>query len=252
MAILITGASSGIGAALAGRMAAPGVHLSLWGRDAARLDEVARRARAAGASVDLVRLDLADPGQAARAAEAADDAHAFDTVILAAGRGGMREAGRLTEEPAEVARIAAVNLAAPMALASALAARMAARGGGRIALVGSAAAFVPLPQAPAYAASKAGLAVFASGLRLALTGSGVSVTLISPGFVDTPMSQGLYCPKPFLMTADRAASLIVAAVERRTRHAIFPWPFALLPLIVWLTPAFVRDRLLLRLQARPL
>ena len=252
MAILITGASSGIGAALAIRLAAPGAHLSLWGRDAARLAGVAQRARAAGATVDLVLLDLGDTGQAVRAAEAADDAMEFDTLILAAGRGGMRPPGQVTENPAEVARISAVNLAAPMALASLLAARMAARGGGRIALVGSAAAFVPLPQAPAYAASKAGLAVFANGLRLALAGRGVSVTLISPGFVDTPMSQGLDCPKPFLMTADRAAARIVTALERRTPHAIFPWPFALLPFILWLAPHFVRDRLLMRMRARPM
>lgn len=252
MAILITGASSGIGAAVALRYAAPGVSLSLWGRDAARLAAVAARAREAGASVAIVAVDIADSAEAVRLAEAADDAEPFDVAILAAGRGGVRAAGQLTEDAGEVVLITAVNLAAPAAMASALAGRMAARGSGRIALIGSTAAFFPLPQAPAYSASKAGLAVFASALRLAVQSRGVSITLVSPGFVDTPMSQGLRTAKPFLISADKAAGLIVAAVQRRTRHVILPWQFALLPLISWLVPVFLRDRILLRLDARPM
>ncbi len=252
MAILITGASSGIGAAVAMRYAAPGVRLSLWGRDTARLAAVAAQAREAGASVGTIAVDLADAAGAALLAEAADDADPFDVAILAAGRGGVRKAGQLTEDAGEVALITAVNLAAPAAMATALAARMAARGGGRIALIGSTAGFFPLPQAPAYSASKAGLAVFASALRLGVEPRGVSVTLVSPGFVDTPMSQGLRTAKPFLISADKAAILIIAAVQRRMRHVILPWPFALLPLISYLVPSFVRDRLLLRLDAHPM
>jgi len=252
LAILVTGASSGIGAALVVRYAAPGVHLSLWGRDAARLALVAEQARGAGATVGIVAVELADIADAVRAAKAADDTTPFDLVILAAGRGGVRAADRLVEDPGEVARIMAVNLAAPAAMATALAGRMAARGGGRIALIGSTAGFFPLPQAPAYAASKAGLGVFASALRLAVAGHGVSVTLVSPGFVDTPMSQGVRTPKPFLMSADKAAALIVAGVRRRARHVILPWPFAVLPVLAWMIPGFVRDRVLVRLDARPM
>lgn len=245
--ILITGASSGIGAAIAARYAAPGIHLSLWGRDNARLSDVAARAQASGASVSVTALDLADAARVVGLLEAEDDARPIDVAILAAGRGGTRAAGEVTEDPMEVMRVAAVNFAAPVAMASALAGRMAARGAGRIALIGSAAAFFPLPQAPAYSASKAGLAMFADALRLSVARHGVAVTLVSPGFIDTPMSQGLGRARPFLVSADRAAVLVMAAVERRAAHAIFPRPFALLPLLSWATPAWLRNRLLARL-----
>ena len=249
---LITGASSGIGAALALRCAAPGARLSLWGRDPARLHAVAERARAAGAEVAETVLDLGDAAGAVARAEAADDRHPFDTAILAAGRGGVRPAGLVTEAADEAARIAAVNFLAPVAMATALAGRMAVRGRGRIALIGSTAAFFPLPQAPAYAASKAGLAVFARALRLGVAASGVGVTLVSPGFIDTPMSRGIDTAKPFLMPADAAAARIVAAIGRNKAHVIFPRPFALLPVVGWLMPPFMRDRLLMRLGARPM
>lgn len=126
-----------------------------------------------------------------------------------------------------------------------LAGRMAAGGQGHIALIGSAAAFHALPFAAASA--KAGLARFAQALRLSMAAHGVSVTLVSPGFIDTAAGQKVPGPKPFLMHPSDVAARIAKAIAHRQVHLILPWPFALLRLMERLLPACLRARLLLSL-----
>jgi len=242
--VLITGASGGLGLALARVYAAPGCTLVLWGRDRARLEAVAALCRDAGAEAAIRMLDLTDLSAAMAAIEAEDAAGAIDLAIFAAGLGDIRAAGALVEDAAQVARLAIVNFVAPSAMASALAARMAARGRGRIVLVGSAAAFHALPFASGYAGSKAGLARFADALRIGVARHGVAVTLVSPGFFATAAGRTTPGPTPFLMTADVAAARIARAAERRRAHAIMPWPFAVLRLVDRALPRGLRDRLL--------
>ena len=226
--ILITGASSGIGAALARHYAAPGRRLLLWGRDQARLDAVAVACRARGAEAQTRSIDLAAPGAARAALASDDDAHEFDLAVLAAGLGDIRPDGASTERPELVMELGAVNFTTPAVMATLLAGRMAARDGGRIGLIGSVAAFHDLPYAPAYAGSKAGLTRFAAALRLGVRAHGVSVTLASPGFVDTPMSQRLDCAKPFLLDVEVAAARIARAIDGGRAHLVLPWPFSVL------------------------
>lgn len=245
--ILITGASGALGGALATTMARPGIRLLLWGRDAGRLAAVATRCRAAGAGVEQRLVDLADV-PAAVAALAADDAEgAIDSALLVAGRGDAMPAGAIVEPAKQVALLATVNFAGPAAMAATLAERMMARGGGRILLVGSAAAFHALPQAPAYAASKAGLARFAEALRIAVAPHGVVVTLVSPGFIDW-VGGGRPVPRALLLPLDTAARRILAAFDSGVGHAIIPRRFALLRLLDRLLPGFARDALLRRLR----
>ncbi len=247
--VLVTGASSGIGAALALFYARPGRHLVLWGRSAARLDLVASRCRAAGSAVSVRQIDLAH-GPTALAAAAEDDLrHPIDLAILAAGLGDIRQRGNTTENPETVLELAQVNFATPAALATLLARRMGARGGGRIALLGSAAAFHDLPQAAAYAGSKAGLARFATALRLGVQDLGVGIVLISPGFIDTPMSRRVRAFKPFLMSAERAAGLIGGAIARNRAHLILPWQFGVLRIMASLVPPPVLRRIMRRVRA---
>lgn len=246
--VLITGASGGLGGALARHYARPGVRLSLWGRDGARLAAIAAACREQGALADVVALDLTDTGAMLEALAAQDEATPFDLAILAAGRGDVRAPGARVEDPALVARMVAVNLAAPAAMAAALGDRMAARGGGSLVLVGSAAAFHALPFAAAYAGTKAGLARFAGALRLGLHGSGVRVTLVSPGFIDTDAARRIPGPKPMVMTPADAAARIARTAERGAAHVVMPWPFAALRLFDRLLPRAWRDRLLLALS----
>lgn len=242
--ILITGASGGLGAALALHYAAPGRALSLWGRDLARLEAVASACRAAGATAVIRSLDLSDCTGAVAALAAEDAAAPIDLAIFAAGLGDIRAAGALVEDAAQIVRLGLIDFVAPAAMAAALADRMAQRGGGGIVLVGSAAAFHALPFAAGYAGAKAGLARFADALRLGVRAHGVAVTLVSPGFIDTHAGRATPGPKPFLMQPAEAAARIARAAELGRGHAILPWPFALLRWFDRLLPARLRDRLL--------
>lgn len=253
--ILVTGASGGLGGALARHYAQSGdptrISLVLWGRDAARLAVVAEACRDAGAQVSVRSVELADI-DVALAALAEDDADgAFDLALFASGRGDVRADGDLVEAPAMVAQLAAINFAAPAALAAALAARMAARGSGRIVLVGSAASFHALPFAAAYSGSKAGLARFAEALRIGVRPHGVRVTLVSPGFIDTTAGRKVPGPKPMLMKPMLVAARIAAAAAAGKAHLVLPWPFVVLRWLDRLLPGPLRSRVLLALDPPP-
>lgn len=245
--ILITGASSGLGAALARHYAVPDRTLILWARDRSRLDAVAESCRGAGARVAVRSLDLSDSAAAIDAIERDDDAGAIDLALFVAGMGDTRAPGDLVEDATQVARLGLVNFVATAALAAAMGDRMARRGGGQIVLIGSAAGFHALPFAAAYAGSKAGIAHFAQALRLGVKQYGVGVTLVSPGFIDTRAGRAAPGHRPFMVQSSEAAVRIAKAAARGQPHAIFPWPFILLRWVDRLLPRALRDRLLLAL-----
>jgi short-subunit dehydrogenase len=226
--ILITGASSGIGAALAKVYAAPGNRLILWARNGERLAAVADGCRQSGAAIATACFDLTDNARLSAALEAADTERPIDLAILNAGLGGSVPPDRIAQDARNAEAMVGVNFTAPVLGANILAERMARRGAGRIVLIGSVAASFPLPMAPVYAGTKAGLAMFAQALQLRLKRHGVGVTLVSPGFVDTPMSRSLTEPKPFLVSPERAAAAIARGIDRGARHIVIPWQFALI------------------------
>lgn len=239
--ILISGASSGIGAALARAYAAPGSHLVLWGRDTERLARTAEECRARGAVAATNAFDLADTDALIAALAAADDASPTDIAFFNAGLGGSLPRKVVAQDVRSAEQMAMVNFTAPVIAANDMAVRMGARGAGRIVLIGSVAALFALPMAPVYSGSKAGLMVFAEALGTRVKRHGVSVSLVSPGFIDTPMSQGLKEPRPFLIGADKAAAIIKARIARGVRHVIVPWQFAVVAAAANLVPkALVR------------
>jgi short-subunit dehydrogenase len=237
--ILITGASSGIGAALARAHARAGVTLLLCGRDEARLAETAAQCRSLGASTSIQSFDVRDAaGFAARLAAAAP----IDLAIFNAGLGGTVPEGAFAESPQTAQAIAEVNFVAPVVGANVVADAMARRGAGHIVLVGSISESFPLPMAPTYVATKAGLKIFAEALDIRMARYGVAVTLVSPGFIDTPMSRKVTEPKPFLMSADAAAAVIARKIAAGARTIVVPWQFAVIRGLAGLLP-----RALLRL-----
>jgi len=239
--VVLTGASGGIGAALAARLAAPGVTMLLTGRDAGRLAQAADAARARGATVETATLDVTDASATAATLRAFDAAGPVDLLIANAGVSSGTRADGARESAAAARRVVEVNLLGAMNTVHPLADAMAARGAGAIALVSSLAAVRPLPDLPAYSASKAGLRAWGDALRGALRPCGVRVCVICPGFVTSPMSARHRGFKPFEMSAGRAAAIIDRGLRRGSAHVSFPWPLALLSWLDARLPAGLSD-----------
>lgn len=245
--VLITGATGGIGAELAHHYAAPGRTLVLWGRNPQRLAQLATECCARGAVVHTRQIDLCDGTAALAAFEEDDAAHSPDCVVLGAGLSDIQSLDDKTEDPRKVLQLGLVNYATPVTLATAAARSMVDRRGGHIALIGSVAGFYEMPFSAAYSSSKSGLAFFAKSAGLAWRQYGIKLTLIVPGFVDTPMSQRLEGPRPFLVPAKKAARVIARAIAQGRREYIFPWPFRVLRVVERLLPQKLREHILLRL-----
>ena len=157
----------------------------------------------------------------------------------------MREHGRLVESPDQLIRLGLLNFVAPAALSAELGERMGTRSHGRIALVGTAGAYHPLPAAAGYTSSKRGLAHFAEALRIALKPHGVSVTLVSPGFFSAPAGRDPGYPRPGEIPAELVARRTIRSVARGDAELVTPWHFAVLRAIGAILPRGANDRLML-------
>jgi short-subunit dehydrogenase len=223
--VLITGASAGIGAALALESAAPGMVLHLGGRNAARLEVVASACRAKGAQVHSRIVDVRDA--AAMAAWVAGVGH-LDLVIANAGIGAGSDDGK-PESTAQVRAVLATNLDGALntilPAMEVMQAQAADANGlrGRIAAVASIAAFVPGPGAATYCAAKAALDRWTIATAHLAAGQGIVLSSICPGYVRTPLTSGNRFPMPGLMEADRAAVIILRGIARGVRRLAFPW-----------------------------
>jgi short-subunit dehydrogenase len=235
--VLITGASSGIGAALARHYARAGARLSLGGRDARRLEEIAADCRARGADADIAAIDVTDRTAMRSWILAADARAPLDLVIANAGIGSPDE----TE--AQARQTFAVNLDGVLNVAFPAIDVMSARGGGQLALMSSLAGYRGFPDAPSYSASKAAVKALAEAWRGALAARGIRVSAICPGFVATPLTAGGR-RMPFLMSAERAADIIARGLERNRPRIAFPWPMALATWLIAALPAALSDRML--------
>lgn len=223
-AILITGASSGIGEALALLYAGPGRFLALSGRDRRRLDAVAEACRAKGADVMANVVDVADRDAMRRWIEPADARHPLDLVIanagISAGTGGRGES------EAQCRDIFAVNLAGVLNTVWPAIDRMRGRRRGQIAIISSIAAFRGLPGTPAYSASKAAVKAYGEALRGWLGKDGIRVSVVCPGFIRSRMTAPNKFPMPMIMDADKAARIIAKGLARDKARIAFPWPMA--------------------------
>lgn len=245
--VLITGASGGLGRALALHYAAPGRVLSLAGRDTVRLSQTADACRAAGALVEPQGVDVTDAGAMDDWLRARDRAAAIDLLIANAGLGGSAAlAPRGGESGAQARAIFAVNTLGMVNTVSPLLGPMGARGRGQVALIGSIQGGIGLPHSPSYSASKAAVRVYADALRRLMRPQGIAVTAVLPGFIDTPMSRSLGMARPWCWPADRAARRIARDLARRRRYCIFPWPLRLAVALGNVVPAPLVDSLLER------
>ena len=242
---LITGASSGIGEALARRVAADGVEVVLCARRAPELEALRASIAAAGGRARVEVLDVGDLEATVAAIRRLDDElGGLDLVVANAGVGLTRG---VPQNSWEAARDAChVNFTGAIATLTAVLPRMIERRRGHLVGVSSLASFGALRGAAAYCAPKAGLSMFLDCTRLDLAGSGVAVTTISPGFVRTPMVAKVKHPMPQLVEVDRAAALIWRRLPRRPARIDFPQPLALLARLAGGLPRVLHD-LLMRL-----
>ena len=229
---LVTGASSGMGAALCRRLAARGVEVWLAAR---RVDKLAAEVAAietAGGRAHALPLDVADAdATVARLEQLDDEVGGIDLVVANAGAGGAKGALPMSSCPWPDARgLFQINLLGAVATVMPFVPRMAARGHGQIVGISSLAADLPNPRFAAYGASKAGLTFFLESIDMELRPRGVAVTIVHPGFVQTPMLAELTQLNertPLALTAEQAARIIDRGIERRARLVRFPWPLGL-------------------------
>lgn len=226
--VLITGATGGIGAALAFEYARTGTRtLILQGRDARRLREVADVCAAAGARVLTERLDVRNLDALVAWLGIVSRAEAPDLVFANAGVNidvGVHGRGESWDD---VQRLLEVNIRAVFATVHAVLPAMRARRRGQIALMSSLAAWRGLPETPSYSASKAAVKTYGEAMRDGLAREGVCVNVVMPGYVESRMCFEMPGPKPMLWDAPRAARAIRLGLRANQARISFPLPMAL-------------------------
>jgi len=234
--ILITGASSGIGAALADHYAQAGHRLVLGGRDAERLQAVADTCRKHGAEVHTQIVDVTARDIVWQWIIGFDKRFQLDLVIANAGISGGTGGTVLAQSLATSHHIFDVNLMGVINTLDPILPRMIERRSGQLVLISSLAGFAAWPGAPAYSASKAAVRFYGEALHTKLKPLGIKVNVVCPGFIKTPMTDGNAYSMPFLMTAEKAARIIATQLEKNPPRISFPLPTALIARAIGLLP----------------
>lgn len=248
--ILITGASSGLGAALALAYARKDVTLFLIGRNAGRLSALADRCKKRAAEVFVATLDVRDANAMTTQLTVWDAQKPIDLVIanagISAGTGGL-----FSETADQIREIFSTNLDGVVNTVLPLQNRMIGRKRGQIAVMSSMAGFRGLPGAPAYSASKAAVRSYGESLHASLKKHGVFVSVICPGFIRTPLTDVNTFPMPFLMDADKAAYRIKRGLAKGRARIAFPIPMYILTRMAEILPFWITGLIFDRVPDKP-
>jgi short-subunit dehydrogenase len=238
----LTGASSGIGRALAPLLASDGHAVALAARREAPLKELAKQIGDAGGAALPVTCDVGNRDAVLDAVKEVE-AKLGPVVRLVANAGIGRHLPAKKLDGKWVERIVRTNLLGAAYCVEACLPGMLERGEGHLVAVSSLAAYRGLPANAAYCASKAGLSAFFESLRVELRPKGISVTIISPGFVKTPLTEANPAPMPFMVELDDAVAQMHRAISRKTASYAFPWQLALPMRTARFLPAGLYDRI---------
>lgn len=248
MKIFLTGASSGIGEALARHYAARGATLGLVAR---RADLLAVLAGSLGAPVETYAASVCDAAAMRQAGEAFIARHGVPDLVIA--NAGVSY-GNDTKEPGDIEvfrEILDVNVLGLVNTFHPFVRPMRERGSGTLAGIASVAGFRGLPGATAYSASKAAAIKYLEGLRVELKRHGIKVVTVCPGYIATPMTAKNPYPMPFIIGADDAARRFAAAIDRGRSFAVIPWQMAIVGRLLRLLPNALFDNLAARAGRKP-
>lgn len=240
--VFITGASSGIGQALAARFHEAGYRLALVARRTAEIETWANARNLDPASYQIYSADVAQTDSILAAGAACIERQGLPDVVIA--NAGISVGIDTTErEDIDVmARTFATNNVGLMATFHPFVAAMRQRGSGRLVGIASVAAIRGLPGHGAYCASKAGVVAYCESLRGELHNSGVKVVTLCPGYIDTPLTQGNRYGMPFLMKAEDFADQALRAIEAGTSYRVIPWQMGVVAKLMRMLPNAVLDR----------
>jgi short-subunit dehydrogenase len=246
--IFLTGASSGIGAALARHYAAAGATLGLVARRRRELEQLARDLPT---PCEVYATDVLDADGLAGAARHFMAGHGLPDAVIA--NAGL-SVGTLTDHPEDTGVFQEILLTNVIGLVNTFQPFLPGlreRGAGTLAGIASVAGYRGLPGAGAYSASKAAAIAYLESLRVELRGSGVRVVTVCPGFVDTPLTRVNPYPMPFLMRPEVAAAQIAALVGRGRPYAVIPWQMAVVARVLHVMPDWLYDLLFAKAKHKP-
>jgi len=246
--VVITGASSGIGAALARRYARDGAHLALIARRKAALEELAAQLPS---PCEIYPLDVRDARALAHAGRDFIARQGYPDIVIA--NAGV-SVGTLTEysDDGEVFQdVIAINLIGMVNTFQPFIAGMRQAAGGKLVGIASVAGYRGLPGGAAYSASKAAAISYLESLRVELRGSGIQVVTISPGYIATPMTEKNPYAMPFLLSAEAAAEKMARIIGRGRSYAVIPWQMAIVARCLRLLPNWLYDRLFAHAPRKP-
>lgn len=247
--IIITGASSGLGAALAEQYSLLGHKLFLIARSKDRLEKIAKKCRNNGANVNVIILDITDYHESNKVIKSILKNNNIDIVIACAGV----SAGTLEgpESIDQVRKIFSTNTDGVINTIIPVIPQMIKRGAGNIVIISSMAGLLGLSSAPSYSASKGAIRIFADALRAYLSKFNVHVTTVIPGYIKTPMTDVNNFPMPLMITAAKAANKIILAVEKNKSVVAFPLTMYLMMKLISIFPAWIWDFINSKLPGKP-
>jgi short-subunit dehydrogenase len=247
--VIVTGASSGIGRALAVELGKRGARVGLIARRADELSKAAEEVARAGGEALEFPADVRNPSELEEATRRVVEKWGRVDVLVA-NAGMSSTTSGVSLDAGEASNVITVNVIGVVNSVAAVLPTMLKQKSGHLVAISSLAAYRGLPKSGVYSASKAAVSTFFESLRLDLHGQGVDLTVIHPGFVRTPMTAGRKNKLPFLLEVDDAACRIIRAIERRARAYAFPWQLASAVRLIRHMPGRLYDRFASRTSFR--